>query len=92
MKNAMRTAIVLVLLHLVGSNILNGQAITGGILGSVTDSSGRVVPGAQATIINEGTGISIKRTTDNSGNYSVDQLPVGGYSVTVTASGFSTIT
>ena len=92
MKNAMRTAIVLVLLHLLGSTILDGQAITGGILGSVTDSSGRVVPGAQVTIINEGTGISIKRTTDNSGNYSVDQLPVGGYSVTVTASGFSTTT
>ena len=53
MKNVIRTAIVLVLLHLAGSAILAGQAITGGIIGTVTDITGRVVPGAEVTITNQ---------------------------------------
>ena len=92
MKNVITTAIVLVLLHLAGSAFLHSQAITGGILGSVTDTGGRVIPGAVVTITNEETGIRIKRTTDRAGNYIVDQLPVGSYSVTVSASSFSTTT
>ena len=90
MKNVIRTAIVLVLLHLAGSAILAGQAITGGIIGTVTDITGRVVPGAEVTITNQATGISTKQTTNHSGDYTVDQLPVGGYSVTVSAPGFAT--
>jgi Carboxypeptidase regulatory-like domain len=92
MKNLMRTTIVLVVLHIAGLAILIGQAITGGIFGSVTDISGKMVPGAQVTITNESTGISILRTTDHSGNYIVDQLPVGAYTVTAAAPGFSTTT
>jgi hypothetical protein len=54
-----------------------GQAVNGTLLGTLTDSSGAVVPGAKVTITEQGTGIP--RTTDSnaSGNYVVPNLPPG---------------
>ncbi len=64
------------------------QTTTGSIVGTVTDKTGAVVPGASVTITNVDTGITTKTSTDNSGNYVVTPLPVGHYSVTVEAQGF----
>src|ERR1700691_3772010 len=66
------------------------QVITGGILGTVTDSSGKLLPGAAVTITNQQTGISFQRVTDAAGEFSVSQLPVGTYQVSVSAAGFQT--
>jgi hypothetical protein len=66
------------------------QDITGGILGTVTDSSGKLIPRAAVTIANQQTGIAFQRLTDASGEYSVSQLPVGNYQVTISAAGFQT--
>ena len=87
--NPTRIAISIVLL-LVGVAPLSAQVITGGVLGSVTDSSGKMLSGATVTITNEGTGISIHQTTYESGDYSVGQLPVGNYTIKVVAPGFAT--
>ncbi len=62
---------------------------TGTILGTVTDSSGAVVPNATVTITNTGTGVSHRATTSSSGDYSVPDLNPGPYSVTIESSGFS---
>src|ERR1051325_5706204 len=59
---------------------LTAQTTTGSIVGTVTDKTGAVVPGAS--------GIATKTPTDSSGNYVVTPLPVGHYSVTVEAQGF----
>ncbi|MDR3677298.1 MAG: TonB-dependent receptor [Acidobacteriota bacterium] len=67
-----------------------GQIITSTILGHVSDSSGAVVPGAEVTVTNEGTGISNKVTTDSAGLYSVSALVAGVYSVAVSQQGFET--
>src|SRR5208337_3854040 len=66
------------------------QIITSTIVGHVTDSSGAVVPGAEVTVTNEGTGILNKVRTDSAGLYSVSALVAGVYSVTVTRQGFET--
>ena len=64
------------------------QMNTGRISGTVTDSSGAVVPGAAVSVVNQDTHLVSKATTDNSGSYLVVNLPVGAYSVTAEAQGF----
>ena len=66
-----------------------GQTITGNINGRVTDPSGAVVVGAQVTAINLSTNVSTPTTTNKDGLYSLRFLPIGQYSVSVEAKGFS---
>lgn len=64
------------------------QTITGNISGRVTDSSGGVLPGVTVTILNEGTGLTVTRVTDENGTYVATNLPVGTYSVSAELQGF----
>jgi hypothetical protein len=66
------------------------QLPTGTILGTVKDSSGAVVPGAEVTARQTDTNQSRTATTGEDGSYRFDQLPVGNYEITVRANGFST--
>src|SRR5712692_10262637 len=65
------------------------QVTTGDITGRVTDPQGRVVAGATVTVTNKGTGASRTATTNDSGDYTVAELPPGKYDVTVEAKSFS---
>src|SRR5258708_27188706 len=56
--------------------------------GTVTDSSGAAVPSATVTATNPATGLKRTTTTDQSGLYNFQQLPVGSYDLTVAATGF----
>jgi hypothetical protein len=60
------------------------------ILGSVRDASGAVVPGAEVQVRNLETGWTRVSVTNDSGNYSIPQLPVGPYRVTAALTGFKT--
>jgi hypothetical protein len=66
------------------------QTVTGRISGTVTDSSGGVLPGATVTVTNEGTGLSRASVTDTSGAYLFTNLPLGVYSVEASLEGFTT--
>ena len=66
------------------------QTNTGTIVGTVTDSSGAVVPNVTLTGTNMGTNVSVKTTTNTTANFVVTPLLVGNYSVTAEASGFKT--
>ncbi|MGH9404829.1 MAG: carboxypeptidase regulatory-like domain-containing protein [Terriglobia bacterium] len=68
-----------------------GQAVNGGIVGTVTDSSGAVVPQAQVTITNTGTNVSQSATSDAKGYYSFPDLPPGTFTVKVKKQGFTTV-
>ncbi len=63
---------------------------TGTLLGTVTDKSGAIVPGAGVKATNVDTGISREATTNESGQYRFDLLPTGTYEVRVSMKGFST--
>jgi outer membrane receptor protein involved in Fe transport len=65
-----------------------GQAVNGTLLGTLNDGSGAVVPGAQITITEVGTGIPRTTQTNASGNYVFPDLPPGNYDVTSEAKGF----
>ncbi len=64
------------------------QAIYGSIVGTVTDSSGAVVPNAKITVTNVNQGVSFNTTSNASGYYEQSHLIPGVYSVKVEASGF----
>lgn len=66
------------------------QLITGSIVGQVTDPTGAVIPAVQVTVKNQNTGISVQRTADASGAYSIPDLQAGIYEVIVTKAGFQT--
>ena len=65
-----------------------GQSVRGTILGTVTDASGAVVPGAKVTAQHTATGLTRTELTNNDGEYSIPQLPVGQYSLTVEHANF----
>ena len=67
---------------------LVGQTFRGGIQGTVTDSTGAALPGADVTATNVGTGLTRTVVTDSEGNYFIPELPLGDYSVKANLSGF----
>ncbi len=67
-----------------------GQAISGNLVGTVSDQTGAVVANAEVTATNVGTSASVSTRTSSTGEYRFDNLPVGTYKVTVKASGFTT--
>src|SRR5579863_5079515 len=69
---------------------VHAQVAGGTMLGTVHDSSGAVVAGAQVTITDIATGISRVVPTDGNGSYSAANLLPGTYSITVSAAGFAT--
>ena len=85
----MRYRILLVFLLLAALN-LSAQTFRGTILGTVTDPSGAVVAGAKVRVKNTGTGLERVTETSGDGSYSIPELPIGSYDVTVTQSGFQT--
>ena len=72
------------------SAIMVGQTFRGTILGTVTDPAGNLVAGATVKVRNNGTGLERTVTTTANGGYTIPELPLGTYSVTVTQSGFQT--
>src|SRR5258708_11890193 len=66
---------------------------TGAIGGAVQDATGAVVANAKVMVKNEATGEAVRQlTTDASGLFTATLLPVGTYSVEVTAVGFPVTT
>lgn len=65
---------------------------TASIQGSVTDSTGAVIPGATVTLTQTGTRVQRTAVSDNNGLYTFPNIPVGTYSVGVRMSGFQTYT
>src|SRR5437016_1288583 len=78
-------AIVVVLSLAVG---VSAQTFRGSINGTVTDPSGAVVPNATVKATESATGIDHTTTTTSDGVFAFQDIPLGFYKVTVTASGF----
>ncbi|PYT40403.1 MAG: TonB-dependent receptor, partial [Acidobacteria bacterium] len=82
-------AIVVVLSLAVG---MNAQTFRGSINGTVTDPSGALVPNAAVKATESATGIDHTTTTTNDGAFSFQDIPLGQYKITVTATGFPAYT
>ena len=68
------------------------QTVDTAISGTVTDSTGAVIPGATVTVTSASTGTTKRAVTSASGDYLVNYLIPGSYDVTVAAGGFATFT
>src|SRR5206468_4276882 len=59
------------------------QAISGDLVGTVTDSTGAVVPNAAVTATNVATGVKSAGKTNANGEYRFTNLPSGNYDIDV---------
>ena len=68
------------------------QTDTARIIGTITDSTGAVIPNAEVAVTNSGTGRTTTAQTSGLGEYTVNALPVGKYHLEVKAPNFKTAT
>ena len=66
----------------------HAQTFRGAISGTVTDPSGAVIPNAQVKATETATGLEHNTVTTSDGEFSLQDIPLGFYKVTVTAPGF----
>src|SRR5690242_2881310 len=83
-----RRSVVLVLAFMLAAVCAIGQTMFGRISGAVTDPSGSPIPAAKVTVRNMETQATRALTTDQSGNYTAENLSIGPYRVEVDAPGF----
>lgn len=67
---------------------LFAQSNRGAITGTVSDTADALIPGVQVVLTNTETGAKSDTVTTGTGNYSLLQLPVGTYTLTVEKTGF----
>ena len=74
---------------LIATGRMFGQAgATGSILGTVTDSSGAIMPNVKVTVTNTATNSAFRTTTSSSGDFLAPALSPGTYTVSAEAKGF----
>src|SRR5215467_4943387 len=81
---------VLIIAMVLSATLVFGQAIDGNVVGTVTDSSGAAVVGAEMTATNVATNVTTLTKTNSSGEYRFDHLLVGTYRIGVKMTGFKT--
>jgi hypothetical protein len=70
----------------------HAQSDLSGVSGTITDSSGAIIRGAEITVTDEATGAEHKSVTNASGYYTVPSLSPGRYTITVHAPTFQVLT
>ena len=85
-----RRFVILCLAFLI-TGVSLAQVDSSALSGTVTDSSGRVLPQAHVTAVEKATGLRREAASDASGNYSIPELPVGIYVVAFEHQGFKKI-
>src|SRR5690242_17282836 len=66
------------------------QVPSGGLRGVVRDESDAVIPKAEVSVTNSGTGFRVIAPTNSDGTYAITALPAGEYVVRINADGFRT--
>jgi Carboxypeptidase regulatory-like domain/TonB dependent receptor len=68
------------------------QVDRAGLNGTVTDASGRVLPQARISAVQNATGLRREATSSAKGTYDIPELPVGAYTITFEHDGFKQLT
>src|ERR1051326_1967496 len=87
-----RCLVLCICLFLIASVAATAQTFRGSIEGTVTDNSGAAIPGADVKVTSTDTGLTRSTVSNDLGAYSVTELPGGTYTVTVSKSGFKSLT
>jgi Carboxypeptidase regulatory-like domain/TonB dependent receptor-like, beta-barrel len=88
MRKLILAALMLCLFNALGF----GQATDAILVGTVTDPSGAAIEAANVTATNRDTGVKYTSTTNAEGQYRLNNIPVGTYSVAAAKTGFATAT
>jgi hypothetical protein len=70
---------------------VSGQVDRARLAGTVADATGAVLVGAKVEVVSQETGLRREVETGANGSYTISQLPIGIYTVTVTQAGFRTV-
>lgn len=68
--------------------VATAQIDTGGITGTVKDSSGAIMPGVHLTLVNRATGVTQSAVSNSAGTYVYGSVVPGSYELTANAAGF----
>src|SRR6202034_2934885 len=88
LKNASKIVALLMCALIVCVFAVRAQQNTADIIGTVTDTSGAVVPAATVTLTNTGTNATQTAQSNGTGDYTFTLVQVGTYSIKVQANGF----
>jgi hypothetical protein len=89
-KGFLSTIVALAILALLGcAGIAFGQAVSGDVTGAITDATGAAVLTAKIEALNQDTGVKVSATVGSNGVYRLSNLPIGTYTITATATGFT---
>src|SRR5688500_12456583 len=91
MMSGLSRRVVVVLIGAILALPVAGYAQEAVLTGSVTDSTGAVLPGVTVTAVNEATGNTFTAVTDDRGLYRIPAR-VGAYRMTAEVQGFTTLT
>jgi len=64
------------------------QTVTGSVTGTVTDTTGAIIPGAKVEAVNVATGVTNSTTSNGTGTYFIQYLRIGSYKITFSSPGF----
>ncbi len=70
----------------------SAQVLYGSLVGTVSDATGAVVPGAQVSAVNLATGLELESSSGGDGLFRLVNVPLGNYDVSITSDGFRTHT
>jgi hypothetical protein len=85
MNSKFRNLLAFLLLTVFISALSYGQAISGDLVGTVSDTTGAVVPNATVTATNTATGVTSTSKANANGEYRFTNLPIGTYDINVTS-------
>jgi outer membrane receptor protein involved in Fe transport len=80
-----------ILLVVIAPVVARAQGASGTITGTVTDSTGGILPGATVTVRNDDTGVMRELVAGENGQFRAPNLAPGPYTVTATLAGFTTV-
>ncbi len=88
--SSIQTVAVITLGIALCTSVATAQSGAGSIQGTITDSTGAVIPGAAIHVVNTATGVAVDAKSNSVGFYQVPDLFTGIYKVSISASGMKT--
>lgn len=86
------SAVLIVLLWIHAAVAFGQGIVTGSLSGTIADQTGAVIPNATATAVNDTTEMTLEGKTTAEGTFLISNVPVGTYTITISASGFGKAT
>lgn len=83
-----RRALQLLAVSVIAASVAFGQSTTGGVNGTITDTTGAVVPGTSVTLSNVETGVEVTTEANASGFFVFVNVQPGNYTLVSEQTGF----